>query len=425
MLQVNRLREHREYILEVFKNKRGEDYTEQIDSILELDQQRKNLQSEQDALNHRSNELSKQIPVLFKEGKADQVEPLKEEAREVKQQARELGEELTTIVEKIKENMCHVPNVPHESVPEGKDDSDNVVVKIVESHFTPPSEKVYHWDMLEKYSLADFESGVKITGAGFPLMVNKGARLQRALVNFFLDKNTAAGYNEVIPPLMVNHESAFGTGQLPDKEAQMYEVERDQLFVIPTSEVPLTNIFRGEILGENDFPQKVTAATPCFRREAGSYGKDVRGLNRLHQFEKVEIVRVEKPEYSTQALEEMKNHVAGILEDLELPYRVLRLCGGDLGFAAAITYDFEVYSFGQERWLEVSSVSNFEAYQANRLSLRYKTESGKTKSCHTLNGSALALPRIMAALIENNYYDGDIILPEKLHPYLGFDKISL
>lgn len=424
MLQVNRLREHRDYIVDVFQKKRGENYAELIDQILEIDQKRKEVQAEYDGLNQRSNELAKQIPVLFKEGKAAEAAPLKEEAREVKQNARVLGENLNKIAETIKDKMCQLPNVPHELVPEGKDDTDNLVVRIAEDHFTPPSEKVLHWDMLEKFDLVDFESGVKITGAGFPLFVRKGARLQRALVNFFLDRNREAGYSEIIPPLMVNHESAFGTGQLPDKEAQMYELERDNLFVIPTSEVPLTNIYRDEILDDADFPQKVTAATPCFRREAGSYGKDVRGLNRLHQFEKVEIVRIEKPEYSTQALEEMKDHVAGILEDLELPYRVLRLCGGDLGFAAAITYDFEVYSFGQERWLEVSSVSNFEAYQANRLNLRYRTPQGKTKSCHTLNGSSLALPRIMAALIENNYYDGEILMPEKLHSYLGFDKIS-
>ena len=423
MLQIPYIRENRDLIIERF-TKRNLAATETIDQILELDEQRKATQQSMDSDLAESNRLAKQIGDLYKSGKAAEANELKEKTKSLKEKSNEEKTKLQEIEEAQLNLLYQLPNVPNAIVPNGKSDADN---KIIAEHGTECKfdfEAAPHWDLAKKYGLIDFEVGVKIAGAGFPVYMGKGAKLQRALINFFLDEAEASGYSEVIPPHLVNEASGYGTGQLPDKEGQMYHVGVDDLYLIPTAEVPITNIYRDVILKESDFPIKNSGYTPCFRREAGSYGKDVRGLNRLHQFDKVEIVQIQHPNKSYEALDSMVKHVASILEKLGLQYRIALLCGGDLGFTAAITYDFEVYSAAQNRWLEVSSVSNFETFQANRLKLRFKNEEGKTELAHTLNGSALALPRIMAALLENYQVNDGINIPEVLVPYTKFDKID-
>lgn len=422
MLVVSAIQENKEKVIEGLK-KRNFKQLELVDEVLNVDELRRKTQFELDNLLAESNKLSKEIGQLFQQGKAEEANALKEKTAQQKVQTKELQDLLATYEESLKSLLYQIPNIPHESVVAGVSADDNEIV-FEKGDASPKTDAIPHWDLAKKFNLIDFELGVKITGAGFPVYIGKGARLQRALIQYFLDKNTEAGYTEINPPFVVNEASGYGTGQLPDKEGQMYYVNEDNLYLIPTSEVPVTNIYRDELLNEAQLPIKMTAYSPCFRREAGSYGKDVRGLNRLHQFEKVEIVRIEKPENSYAALDEMVNHVKGLLEDLELPYRILRLCGGDTGFASALTYDFEVFSAAQEKWLEVSSVSNFETFQANRLRLRYKKD-GKNEFCHTLNGSALALPRIMASILENHQQaDGTIRVPEKLRAYTGFDTIG-
>ena len=423
MLQLARLRDEKDTILTRLK-KRGLDASSLVDNALQLDEERRATQTELDNLLARSNSLSKEIGLLFKSGKGEEAQALKEESAQLKERSKELSERLQEKGEALQAVLSQIPNVPHDSVPAGTDEADNEVV--FEAGEVPEliEGALPHWELASKYDIIDFELGVKVTGAGFPIYKGKGAKLQRALITYFLDKNTAAGYTEMQVPHLVNEASGFGTGQLPDKEGQMYELKDDTLFLIPTAEVPITNMLRDTILKDNDFPICYTGYTPCFRREAGSYGAHVRGLNRLHQFDKVEIVRVEKPENSYAALDGMVEHVKGILEELKLPYRILRLCGGDLGFTSALTYDFEVYSTAQKRWLEISSVSNFETFQANRLKLRFKDENGKRQLTHTLNGSALALPRVLAGILEN-YQDPDgIEIPEVLRPYTGFDRID-
>ena len=395
-----------------------------VETILALDTNRRALQTESDALLSQQKQYAARIGGLMKEGRRAEAEEVKKEVAALKARSNEL---LATADENNKEleaQLVLLPNIPCDLVPEGKGAEDNLVVKMGGEDPKLPENALPHWERAKKYDILDFDLGVKLTGAGFPVYKGKGARLQRALINFFLDRNTAAGYQEVEPPVLVNAASGFGTGQLPDKEAQMYYVGLDDYYLVPTAEVPVTNIFRDVILENTDCPQKLTAYTPCFRREAGSYGKDVRGLNRLHQFDKVEIVRVEKPEDSYKALDEMIAHVESLVNALGLRYRILRLCGGDMSFTSAITYDFELWSAAQGRWLEISSVSNFETYQANRLHLRYRDENGKTQLCHTLNGSSLALPRVVAALLEDNQTEDGIIIPEVLRPYTGFDKIG-
>jgi seryl-tRNA synthetase len=357
-------------------------------------------------------------------GLKEEAETKKQEVAALKTRSAELKEESEKVAEELQNEIVKLPNFPHDSVPEGRTAEDNVVVKLVENYTEIPGEALPHWELAKKYDIIDFDLGVKLTGAGFPVYKGKGARLQRALINYFLDCNTRAGYQEVEPPIMVNEASGFGTGQLPDKEGQMYHATADGFYLVPTAEVPVTNIFRDVILEQSELPVKMTAYTPCFRREAGSYGKDVRGLNRLHQFDKVEIVQVSHPEKSYEALEAMVAHVESIVASLGLPYRILRLCGGDMSFTSALTFDFEVYSEAQKRWLEVSSVSNFESFQANRLKLRYRDDNRKTQLAHTLNGSSLALPRIVAALLENNQTEEGIRIPEVLIPYTGFDFIK-
>ena len=423
MLEIQRIRTAPEAIIEGLK-KRGIDATETVNQLIELDAKRRAIRHELEENQHQSNSLAKEIGTLYKSGKAAEANELKAKTSELKEAIKTLNEKVQEVADKEHELILTLPNVPHESVKAGRDENDNEEVSRegeipdLGEHAKP------HWELAEQYNLINFELGVKITGAGFPVYVNQGARLQRAMINFFLDENRAAGYTEYQPPHFVNAASGYGTGQLPDKEGQMYEMPVDGLYAIPTAEVPITNIFRDEIVNANDFPIKSTAYTPCFRREAGSYGKDVRGLNRLHQFDKVEIVTIEHPEKSYDRLDEMVAHVAGLLRKLELPFRILRLCGGDAGFTSALTYDFEVYSAAQERWLEVSSVSNFETFQANRLKLRFKDENGKSQLCHTLNGSAMALPRVLAALLENHQTADGIRIPEALVSYTGFDKIS-
>ena len=423
MLQVQFLRENKESVVQSLKVKNF-DASTIIDKVIELDDNRKSTQSSSDDLLARANSIAKEIGVLFKSGKGEEANSLKEESSQIKEKTKVLQSTLSEIENQIRELLVQIPNVPHQLVPSGKSDEDNETIKEVGTIPKLGENKKPHWDLCSDYNLIDFELGNKITGAGFPVYTNKGAKLQRALISYFLDKNTDAGYTEFQPPHLVNEASGFGTGQLPDKEGQMYHVTEDNLYLIPTAEVPVTNFFRDVIVKKEDFPIKCTAYTPCFRREAGSYGKDVRGLNRLHQFDKVEIVQVQHPDKSYETLDIMVNHVASILDELELPYRILRLCGGDLSFTSALTYDFEVYSAGQDRWLEVSSVSNFESYQSNRLKLRYKDENGKTKLCHTLNGSALALPRIFAALVENNQTKSGIKIPKVLQEYTRFDIID-
>lgn len=423
MLQIQRIRQQPEAIIEGLK-KRGIDAAQTVNDLIDLDAQRRGIRHQMEEKQARSNALAKEIGQLFKSGKGEEANELKAETGTLKQDIKALNEELQGLEEKEHDLILTLPNVPHESVPAGKDENDNEEVGRKGEIPTLHEGAKPHWDLATEYNLIDFELGVKISGAGFPVYVNHGARLQRAMINFFLDENRAAGYTEYQPPHFVNAASGYGTGQLPDKEGQMYEMPLDGLYAIPTAEVPITNIFRDEIVKASDFPIKSTGYTPCFRREAGSYGKDVRGLNRLHQFDKVEIVSITDPESSYALLDEMVAHVASLLDKLELPYRILRLCGGDAGFTSALTYDFEVYSAAQERWLEVSSVSNFETFQANRLKLRYRDENGKTQLCHTLNGSAMALPRVLAALLENHQTPEGIKIPEALVSYTGFDIIK-
>ncbi len=401
------------------------DAKEPIERVISLDNRRKSLQQECDALQAKMNNIAKQIGVYMKEGKREEAEKVRQETSELKAKIAELSEERVAVGNELTDLLLHIPNIPSTLVPEGESDKDNVVVKIVENVPQRSESDLPHWELAKKYNLIDFDLGVKITGAGFPVYRGLGARLQRALINFFLSENIKAGYEEIEPPLVVNADSGYGTGQLPDKDEQMYVIERDGFYLIPTAEVPVTNIYRDVILEEDALPVKNTAYSACFRREAGSYGKDVRGLNRLHQFDKVEIVQICKPEESYQKLDEMVTHVSSLLDKLALPYRIVRLCGGDLSFTSALTYDFEVYSKAQERWLEVSSVSNFEDYQANRLKLRYRSKSDKkTAVCHTLNGSSLALPRIVAALLEDFQTPEGIILPECLRDFMGTDRIK-
>ena len=418
MLQVNFLKEHRDRVLEGLKKRNFKDL-ELVDNAISLDDERKKVQFDMDSQLAEINKISKEIGLLMKEGKKEEAENAKQKTAQYKEASKELQQKLNDIEEKLTEILYLIPNIPHESVKAGVSADDNE--NIYQSHDVKGLGEgtIPHWELASKYNLINFELGVKIAGAGFPVYLGKGAKLQRSLVQFFLDRNTEAGYMEVNPPHVVNEASGYGTGQLPDKEGQMYFVNEDNLYLIPTAEVPVTNIYRDVILEEKELPVKNTAFSQCYRREAGSYGAHVRGLNRLHQFEKVEIVRIEKPENSYQALEEMVEHVKGLLTDLELPFRILRLCGGDMGF----TYDFEVWSAAQEKWLEVSSVSNFETFQANRLKCRYKAD-GKTQLVHTLNGSAMALPRIMAALLENNQTADGIKIPKKLAEYTKFDIIS-
>ena len=422
MLQVPYIRNHKEEVITKLAVKNF-DAKDIIGEIIALDEKRRKTQAELDDTLAESNKLSKEIGMLYKSGKVEEANAKKAETADLKENSQELSQVLSSTENELKELLVQIPNIPHESVPAGNSEEDNKIVSQegdipdLGDHAKP------HWELVAEKNIIDFELGVKITGAGFPVYRGKGARLQRALINYFLDKNIEAGYEEVIPPHLVNEDSGFGTGQLPDKEGQMYHVIGDNLYLIPTAEVPVTNIFRDVIVKQEDLPIKCTAYTPCFRREAGSYGKDVRGLNRLHQFDKVEIVQIEHPNHSYKALDAMVEHVAKILRELGLPFRILKLCGGDISFTSALTYDFEVYSIAQEKWLEVSSVSNFESYQSNRLKLRFKDDDKKTTLCHSLNGSSLALPRIMAALIEN-YQDADgINIPEVLIPYCGFDKI--
>ena len=424
MLTLNQIRENTNVVIERLKIKNF-DAVNILNQILDFDKQRRQIQSDTNALEGELNSISKNIGILFKDGKVDEANQLKEKTKVLKEKAKELNQKLSATALSLEELLIQLPNLPHESTPSGTSSEQNRLIR--KGGVVPELMKgaLPHWELASKYKLIDFELGNKITGAGFPVYLDKGAKLQRALINFFLDENNKAGYEEVLPPLMVNEDSGFGTGQLPDKEGQMYNVESDNFYLIPTAEVPVTNIFRDMILDESEFPIKKTAYTPCFRREAGSYGKDVRGLNRLHQFDKVEIVQIQHPNESYKTLNEMVEHVEGILQKLNLPYRIMQLCGGDLSFASALTYDFEVYSAAQEKWLEVSSVSNFEAFQANRLKLRYRDNvSKKPVLAHTLNGSSLALPRIVAALLENNQTEKGIALPEVLHNYAGFSLIN-
>ena len=423
MLLLTTIRNQKEAVINALA-KRKIDARATIDQLLVVNEERRQVIRQLEDLQARSNQLSKEIGQLFKAGDRSEAERLKALTADIKEEVKELSAKHDVLEKQEYELLVSLPNTPHEKVVAGAGEEDN---EVVSEHGEKPNLDKYavpHWELAKKYNLIDFELGVKITGAGFPVYINKGARLQRALINFFLERNTAAGFTEYLPPLFVNEESGFGTGQLPDKEGQMYHMTADNLYAIPTAEVPITNLFRGDILSKEQLPVKCTAYTPCFRREAGSYGKDVRGLNRLHQFDKVEIVAVSEPEKSHALLDEMVAHVSSLLSDLNLPYRILRLCGGDLGFASAITYDFEVWSAAQKRWLEVSSVSNFETYQSNRLKLRYRNADGKPELAHTLNGSALALPRVLAALLENNQTMEGVRIPEALVPFTGFDLIQ-
>ncbi len=423
MLQLNTIREEKERVLSGLK-KRNFKEINLIDRILELDENRRGTQTLLDEALAKSNSLSKEIGNLFKAGEIAKANALKDQTGELKEQSKELSDKLATITNELTELLYRVPNIPNEIVPFGTSEEDNEVVFKAGTVPDLGKEALPHWELAKKYDIIDFELGVKITGAGFPVYKGKGAKLQRALIWYFLDKNTEAGYREFQVPHLVNEASGYGTGQLPDKEGQMYHVNLDDLYLIPTAEVPVTNIFRDVLLQESELPICCTGYTPCFRREAGSYGAHVRGLNRLHQFDKVEIVRIEHPDNSYKALDMMVEHVKGILNELKLPYRILRLCGGDLGFTSAITYDFEVYSTAQEKWLEISSVSNFETFQANRLKLRYKDAEGKNRLVHTLNGSSLALPRVLAGILENYQTPEGIVVPEVLRKYTGFDLIN-
>ena len=422
MLEIQRIRAEKEAILAGLQ-KRNINAQETIDSILSKDSEWRSTKTESDIISAELNQLARQIGDLFKAGQQSEANELKAKTTELKEKEAALKSKVDALETEIQQLLYTIPNVPNELVPAGRDANDNQTVYEFGEKPNFQFTAIPHWDIAKKYDLIDFELGVKVTGAGFPFYRGKGAKLQRALIAFFLDEASKAGYEEIQAPLMVNEASGIGTGQLPDKEGQMYYMKEDDFYMIPTAEVPLTNIYRDVILPSADFSIKMTGYTPCFRREAGSYGKDVRGLNRLHQFDKVEIVRIEHPDNTAKALDEMMEHVKGLLEKLGLQFRILRLCGGDMGFASAMTYDFEVYSAAQEKWLEVSSVSRFDTFQANRLKLRFKGEDKKTQLCHTLNGSALALPRIVAALLENYQTEDGIIVPEVLRSYTGFDKI--
>ncbi|HZW77324.1 MAG TPA: serine--tRNA ligase [Flavobacteriaceae bacterium] len=423
MLQVSEIRENKQKFVDALA-KRGFEAATLFDEILQLDEERRSNQAKLDEVLAESNRYSKEIGELFKSGKVERANELKAKSGDLKESSKLYGQKMTEAAEKLQQLLYLIPNIPHELVNPGKDEADNVEVHKEGEIPVLPENALPHWELAKKYDLIDFELGVKVTGAGFPIYKNWGARLQRGLIAYFLDKNITAGYTEYQVPLMVNEASGYGTGQLPDKEGQMYHVQLDDLYLIPTSEVPITNMFRDTVIDRADFSIKCTGYTPCFRREAGSYGAHVRGLNRLHQFDKVEIVRIEHPDNSYKALDDMVAHVKDILQELELPYRILRLCGGDLGFTSAMTYDFEVYSAAQDRWLEISSVSNFETFQANRLKLRFRDTDGKNKLAHTLNGSALALPRVLAAILENYQQEDGIKIPEVLVPYCGFDYIK-
>ncbi|MDD2622432.1 MAG: serine--tRNA ligase [Bacteroidales bacterium] len=423
MIHLNYLKENSDFVVERLRIKNFE-AGHYVEEILSFDKTRRSLQKNLDDNLAEQNKIAKEIGMLFKQGKSNEVQILKDKTAILKTDAKSIEEALTATEIKLNDILVLLPNIPHASVPKGKSADDNEVVYTYGDINTDPH-MLPHWDICEKMKLIDFETGCKITGSGFPVYTGKGAKLQRALINFFLDHAIYAGYVEIQPPYMVNEESAYATGQLPDKEGQMYHVTKDNLYLIPTAEVPVTNIYRNIILKTADLPIKHCAYSACFRREAGSYGKDVRGLNRLHQFDKVEIVQITTPEHSYDVLEEMKQHVVTLLEKLELPFRIVRLCGGDMSFTSALTFDFEVFAKGQQKWLEVSSVSNFESFQANRMKLRYKNEEGKTQLLHTLNGSALALPRIMAALLENHQKDGMISIPKALQAYAGFECIQI
>ena len=424
MLTINLIRENPSFVIERLSVKNF-DATEIVNSIISLDRRRRDLQSQSDAIQAELNVLSKQIGTLLKEGKKDEAEKAKASIASMKEQQKSFAGELADTEENLKNEIVKLPNLPHESVARGKSSDDNVVVRSGGDVPVLHKDAVPHWDLIKKYDIIDFDLGIKLTGAGFPVYKGKGAKLQRALINFFLDEGEKAGYREIEPPIMVNKDSGFGTGQLPDKEGQMYHADVDDFFMIPTAEVPVTNIYRDVILDASELPVKNMAYTPCFRREAGSWGAHVRGLNRLHQFDKVEIVQIAHPDKSYESLEEMVSHVEGLVKKLGLPYRILRLCGGDISFTSALTYDFEVFSAAQQRWLEVSSTSNFESFQANRLKCRFKDKGDKqTTLCHTLNGSALALPRIVAAILENYQTPEGIRVPEVLVPYTKFEIIN-
>ena len=423
MLQLTDIRDNKEKMIAALA-KRGMDATQILEEVLKTDENRRNTQAKLDETLAQSNNFSKEIGKLFQKGETQKATLLKEKTSQLKEVSKELNEQLNTVSEKLQQLLYTIPNIPNDLVPAGSNENDNEEtfregdIPVLEAGSMP------HWELAKKYDIIDFELGVKITGAGFPVYKGKGARLQRALIAYFLDKNTAAGYTEYQVPHLVNETSGYGTGQLPDKEGQMYHVTVDDLYLIPTAEVPVTNMFRGNLVNHSDLPILCTGYTPCFRREAGSYGAHVRGLNRLHQFDKVEIVRIEHPDSSYKALDGMVEHVKEILRELKLPYRILRLCGGDLGFTSALTYDFEVFSTAQDRWLEISSVSNFETFQANRLKLRFKDSDGKNRLAHTLNGSSLALPRVLAGILENYQTPDGIIIPKVLVPYCGFDMIN-
>ncbi len=423
MLQVSYIRNHQAEVIERL-SKRTSDAKTLIDAVIKHDESRRGLQTQVDTISSELNGISKEIGELFKSGQAQKANEFKQKTAELKDAKALLSEELNTTAEALQTLLYKIPNLPNAIVPVGTSEDDNEEIFRAGTVPTLSKNAMPHWELAKKYDIIDFELGNKITGAGFPVYKGKGARLQRALINYFLDKNTAAGYDEIQVPHLVNEASGYGTGQLPDKEGQMYHVTADDLYLIPTAEVPATNIFRDVLLQENDLPKRLTAYTPCFRREAGSYGAHVRGLNRLHQFDKVEILRVEHPSKSYEALDGMVEHVKAILEDLKLPYRILKLCAGDLGFTAALTYDFEVFSTAQDRWLEISSISNFETFQANRLKLRFKNNEGKSELAHTLNGSSLALPRVLAGILENYQTDAGIQIPEVLVPYTGFSMID-
>lgn len=423
MLTLKMLRDDPEFVIKKLAIKNF-DAREIVENVLKLDVERRACQTESDAILAEQKKQAAAIGALMKQGKKEEAEAAKAVVAEMKAKSTELLARYDEASKELESQLVLLPNIPCDLIVPGKGAEDNQVVKMGGPEVKLPENALPHWELCKKYDIIDFDLGVKITGAGFPVYKGKGAKLQRALINFFLDNNTAAGYKEVEPPVMVNQASGYGTGQLPDKEGQMYHATVDDFYMVPTAEVPVTNIFRDVILQNEELPQALTAYTPCFRREAGSYGKDVRGLNRLHQFDKVEIVRVEKPEDSYAALDKMVAHVESLVNKLGLKYRILRLCGGDMSFTSAITYDFELWSAAQERWLEISSVSNFETFQANRLHLRYKDENGKTQLCHTLNGSSLALPRVVAALLEDNQTEDGIIIPEVLRPYTGFDRID-
>jgi len=423
MLEINFIKENKDLVVKSL-SKRNLDSSSMIESVIEIDIKKRKIQTELDSILHQLNLISKDIGDLFKKGLQKDAQILKEKTVKLKENSKKLNEDLITTKEELQSILNKIPNIPHELVPIGKSEEDNVEIfsdgdipKLMEGSLP-------HWELAKKYDIIDFELGNKITGAGFPVYKGKGAKLQRALISFFLDMNTQAGYNEVQVPHLINEQSGFGTGQLPDKEGMMYYINEDNLYLIPTAEVPATNNFRDEIVLESDLPKLLTSYTPCFRREAGSYGAHVRGLNRLHQFDKVEILRVEHPNNSYAALDTMVEHVKSIINKLKLPYRILKLCGSDLGFTSSLTYDFELFSAGQSKWLEVSSVSNFESFQANRLKLRFKNKSGKTQLAHTLNGSSLALPRVLATLLENNQTPNGIVIPDVLVPYTGFSIID-